>query len=130
MMYPRKEVITASINVHYVKGEGEIINIKKISDYTGMKQYTDTYLAKYIATRRSVYCIIREHNKVAFLWKANKQCGVSNSTNEVETRAFFEGIKRTKLCRKFFESLAIPITHSTQHRRLTMIQYNRYRQID
>jgi len=72
IMYPRKEVITPSINVHYTKGEGEIINIKKISDYTGMKQYIDTYLAKDIATCRPVSCIIHEYNKVAFVWKANK----------------------------------------------------------
>ena len=36
-MYPRKQVITLSINVHYAKGERKIVNIKKISDYPGMK---------------------------------------------------------------------------------------------
>ena len=37
IMYPRKQVITPSINVHYKKGEGEIVSIMKILDYSGMK---------------------------------------------------------------------------------------------
>ena len=34
IMYQRKQVITPNINVHYAKGEGEIVNIKKISEYS------------------------------------------------------------------------------------------------
>ena len=65
-------MITPSINVHYAKVDGKIVSIKKISDYSGMKQYTDTDLATDIATRRPVLCIIHEYNQVAFVWKANK----------------------------------------------------------
>ena len=105
-------MITPSINVHYAKVEGKIVSIKKISDYSGMKQYTGTYLATDIATRRSVSCIINEYNQVAFAWKENKQRGVSHSTNKAEARAFFEGIKRTKVFKQFFESLGMAIKSS------------------
>jgi len=78
------------------------VTIKKISDYSGLKQYTDTDLVTDIVTRRSVSCIVREYNSVAFAWKANKQCVVALGTHDVETRAFFEGIRRTKSVQKIF----------------------------
>ena len=70
-------------------------------------------LATDITTHRSVSCIIYEYNQVTLAWKANKQCGVSHNTNEVETRAFFKAIKRRSVCRRFFESLGMPITYLT-----------------
>ena len=66
IIYPRKQVITPSIHFHYVKCEGKILNIEKISEYTGMKQYADTDLATDIATYRSVSCILHKYNQVAF----------------------------------------------------------------
>ena len=37
IIYPRKQVITPSINVYFAKGKEEIINVKKVSDNTSIK---------------------------------------------------------------------------------------------
>ena len=37
ILYSRKQVIIPSIDLYYEKGDGEIVNIKNISDYSGLK---------------------------------------------------------------------------------------------
>jgi len=39
-MYPRKIVEESKIIAHHVKGEGEITELKNISDHKGLKMYT------------------------------------------------------------------------------------------
>ena len=46
--------------------------------------YTDSDLAKDIATRRSVTSIIHEYNDIAFSWKVVKQDGIAHHTNGAE----------------------------------------------
>ena len=49
------------------------------------------------------------YNEVAYAWKVVKQPGVAHHTNEAEICAFFTGIKRTKVFRRFLESLGKPV---------------------
>lgn len=49
--------------------------------------------------------IVHEYNEVVFAWKIVNQGGVALHTNGLEMRALFTGVKRTKVCRRFFESL-------------------------
>ena len=75
--------------------------------------YTDADLAKDMTTRRSVTSVVYEYNEVAFAWKIVKQIGVALHTNGSEIRAFFTGVKRTKIFRRFFESLGRTIKGPT-----------------
>ena len=67
--------------------------------------YTDADLAKYMTTRRSVTSVVHEDNEIAFEWTIVNQTGVALHTNGSEIRAFLTGVKRTKIFRRFFESL-------------------------
>ena len=113
IMCPAKKVNLTDITAHHAKGDAEITEIKNIREYTGVKMYTDSDLAKDMATRRLVTSIIHEYNDIAFSWKVVKQDGVAHHTNGAELRAFFTGVKRTKIFRRFFESLGRPILGPT-----------------
>ena len=113
IMYPRKKVEENKIVAHHAKGEGEITDLKNIREHTGLKMYIDADLAKDMTTRRSVTSVVHEYNEVAFAWKIVKQTGVALHTNGSEIRAFFTGVKRTKIFRRFFESLGRTIKGPT-----------------
>ena len=51
IMCPHRKVKETQIKAHHAKGEAEITKIKNILEYTGMKAYSDSDLAKDIATR-------------------------------------------------------------------------------
>ena len=112
-MYPRKKVEKNKIVAHHAKGEGGITDLKNIREHNGLKMYTDADLAKDMTTRRSVTSVVHEYNEVAFAWKIVKQTGVALHTNGSEIRAFFTGVKRTKIFRRFFESLGRTIKGPT-----------------
>ena len=57
--------------------------------------------------------VVHEYNEVVFAWRTNTQVGVALHTNESEIRAFFTGVKRTKVFRRFFESLGRKIRGPT-----------------
>jgi len=67
--------------------------------------YTNTNLAKDMTTRRPVTSVVHEYNEVVFAWKIVKQAGVALHTNGSEIRAFFTGVKRTKIIRRCVVSL-------------------------
>ena len=54
-----------SVYIH-PKGDAEITDLKNVIDYSGLKNYTDADLARDIATRRSVTCVVHEYNKEVF----------------------------------------------------------------
>ena len=102
IMYPRKKVEGKKIVVHHANGEGEITDLKNMREHTTLKMYTDADLVKDMITRRSVTSVVHEYNEVVFSWKILKQAGVALHTNGSEIRAFFTGVKRTKIFRRFF----------------------------
>ena len=57
-----------------------------------------------MVSRRSVTSVVHEYNEVAFVWKLVKQASAALHTNGSEIRAFFTGVKRTIVFRRFFES--------------------------
>ena len=75
--------------------------------------YTDADLVKDIVTRHWVTSVVHEYNSAAFAWKIQKQGGVTHHTNGLEIRACFTGIKRTKIFRRFLESMGRPIKGPT-----------------
>ena len=75
--------------------------------------YSDADLTKDITNRRSATSVVHEYNEVVYAWKSSKQAGVALHTNGAEIRAFFAGVKRTKVFRRFFESLGRPIKGPT-----------------
>ena len=109
IMCPRRKVKETTINAHHAKGDAEITDITNITQHTGLQACMDGDFAKDVATRRSVTVVVHEYNNVSFAWKVVKQNGVAHHTNGAELRAFFTGIKRTKVFRRFFESLGKPI---------------------
>ena len=113
IMYPRKKVEENKIFAHHTKGEGEIIDLKNIREHTGLKMYTDAELAKDMTTRRSVTSVVHEYNEAAVVWKIVTQTEVALHTNGSEIRAFFTEVKRTKMFRRFFESLGRTIKGQT-----------------
>ena len=73
--------------------------------------YTD--LAKDTTIRRLVTSSVHEYNEVVFTWKIVKQVGVALHTNSSEIRVLFTRVKRTKIFRRFFESLGRTIKYTT-----------------
>ena len=113
IMNSRRKVKETEIAAHHAKGDAEITDLKNVRDHTGLKVYTDADLAKDITTRRSVTSVVHEYNEVAFAWKVAKQASTALHTNGSEIRAFFTGVKRTIVFRRFFESLGRPIKGPT-----------------
>ena len=59
----------------------------------------------HIAAKISATTVVHKYNQVVFAWKIIKQVGVVLHTNGSEIRAFFTGVKQTKIFRRFFESI-------------------------
>ena len=57
--------------------------------------------------------MVHEYNQVVFAWKIVKQSGTAHHTNGSKIRAFFTGVKRTIVFRRFFESLGKTIKGPT-----------------
>ena len=108
------------MNVHHAKGDAEITKLKDINPTTDIKTYTDSDLGTDLVTRRSVTSVVHEHNDVVFAWKIIKQGGIAHHTNDAELRAFFTGIKQTKVFRRFLEYLM----------KMTTLQYIKSKQIN
>ena len=45
-MFSRKNIKEPIISVHHKKGDAEIAEIKNMTEYTGIRQYSNTDLAK------------------------------------------------------------------------------------
>ena len=73
IMYPRKKMKEKKIVAHHAKGEGDITDLKKIREHTGLKIYIDADLVKDMTTRRSITSVVHEYNEVVFAWKIVKQ---------------------------------------------------------
>ena len=67
IMYPRKRVEENNIVTHHAKEKGEIIDLKNITEHTGLKMYTNANLAKDMTTRRPVTSVVHEYNEVVFV---------------------------------------------------------------